>query len=259
MSGGTTSSEGGGAYGQGFSALPVGAPNIKQNKPAYIAGVKNDAQYMTNIGLVTAGNDAALELSAVDKDTGAEIDSWLYALNGNVSVVRNILKLWRNGHERYFKIETIVGSVWAYASMVEKSTGVRSLSRRSRVIGHSRHIRVWGNPHLYFWYGCHGRGDTGTRRHGRMTAIWSPRLRSPRPRVSGGRGAILVNSLNGSSSPRSNLTKHYRLYASRSTAAGVVTPSPRHQTFAALGSLLEIQQGETVGLIGQNGAGKSTH
>ena len=117
--------EGGGAYGQGFSALPVGAPNIKQNKPGYIAGVKNDDHYMTNIGLVNSGNDAALvTVRLLDKDSGAEIDSWLYALNGNVSVVRNIFEAMEaTATSGTLKIETIGGSVWAYASMVEKGTG----------------------------------------------------------------------------------------------------------------------------------------
>lgn len=58
----------------------------------------------------------------------------------------------------------------------------------------------------------------------------------------------------------SGLGKSYRLYDRPiDRLIEIFAPRPRHRVFQALRELdFEIEQGETVGLIGQNGAGKST-
>lgn len=60
----------------------------------------------------------------------------------------------------------------------------------------------------------------------------------------------------------SNLTKEYIVYdrpIDRLKEALLLTSKSKHKVFKALGNIsLEIQQGETVGIIGANGSGKST-
>lgn len=120
-----------GTFGQGIPAITPSRPNVELNKPAFIAGVRSDPSFYTNLGLVAVGNTPSkVRVSLLDDVTGKSVNTWHYvppgatapvALNPNQSIlVGNIVRAISAVHQKgTLKIEVIEGGpVWAYASVI---------------------------------------------------------------------------------------------------------------------------------------------
>jgi PKD repeat protein len=108
-----------GTYGQGIGAFAAARANVKVNKPALIAGVRNTAHYKTNIGLL---NVSAVPVTAtvalLDPITGVAGGPIEYVLEPNQSLVGNFGGF-GNIESGTLKI-TATGDVWAFASIIDK-------------------------------------------------------------------------------------------------------------------------------------------
>lgn len=114
------------SFGQGIPAFAIGRGNVKPNKPAYIAAVRNENGYYTNIGLVNLSDqNVTVRVTLLRSDTGAAAESRTYDLKPYQSTVGNILAALGNAARGSLKvsIEGSTGSVWAFASVIDNRTG----------------------------------------------------------------------------------------------------------------------------------------
>jgi len=125
-----------GSYGQGIVGTSMVRANVKPGKPAYIAGVRSDPAYYTNLGLISLGTKPTdVLVSLLDKTTGQVVGTWhrTYDADGKPNplfsgeslIARDILRaLSPTADSGTLKIE-IVGDgdpVWAYASIIDQTT-----------------------------------------------------------------------------------------------------------------------------------------
>lgn len=118
-----------GTFGQGISGFANARANVKPNKPAIIAGVRNSADYYTNIGLVNLGlADVVVTVSLLDPATGAAVKAVPYTIKPGESVVGPFAGSpaqprgdWNGIQAATFRIEAN-GSVWAFASVIDNRT-----------------------------------------------------------------------------------------------------------------------------------------
>ncbi|HVT01805.1 MAG TPA: PKD domain-containing protein [Thermoanaerobaculia bacterium] len=124
-----------GSYGQGISGISTTRPNVVAGKPAYIAGVRSDLAYYTNLGIIGLGTQPAdVLVSLLDKTTGQVVGTWrrTYAdgtpnrlFLGESLIARDILRaLSLTADSGTLKIEVVGdgGPVWAYASIIDQTT-----------------------------------------------------------------------------------------------------------------------------------------
>jgi PKD repeat protein len=111
-----------GTFGQGIVGFSGGRPNVKVNKPAIIAGVRQNASYKTNIGLVNVSSTATVHatITLLDPFTGAAASSVQYTLLPNQSIV-GAYNGWGAIESGTLKIEAD-GDVWAFASIIDNKT-----------------------------------------------------------------------------------------------------------------------------------------
>ena len=112
-----------GTYGQGISGFASARPNVKANKPAIIAGVRNNSLYYTNIGLVNVSSaPVTATVTLLDPTTGAPVIAVPYTVNPNQSIVGVFNQdNWNNIESGTFRIEAN-GEIWAFASIIDKRT-----------------------------------------------------------------------------------------------------------------------------------------
>lgn len=111
-----------GTFGQGIPAFAAARPNVRPNKPAMIAGVRNiPGQYYTNIGLLNlADTDVTATVTLLDPVSGNAVASIPYTLKPNQTVVGRF-NGWGAIASGTFKIEAN-GNVWAFCSSVDDRT-----------------------------------------------------------------------------------------------------------------------------------------
>ncbi|HEX6098059.1 MAG TPA: PKD domain-containing protein [Thermoanaerobaculia bacterium] len=111
-----------GTFGQGIPAFAAARPNVRPNKPAMIAGVRNiPGQYYTNIGLLNlADTDVTATVTLLDPVSGNAVASIPYTLKPNQTVVGRF-NGWGAITSGTFKIEAN-GNVWAFCSAVDDRT-----------------------------------------------------------------------------------------------------------------------------------------
>jgi PKD repeat protein len=110
-----------GTYGQGIGAFAVPRANVKPNKPALIAGVRNSANYRTNVGLINPTNaTVTAKITVLDPQTGLGAGSIDYTLAPNQSILGSF-----NGFGSLdsgtLKVEAN-GEIWAFASIIDNRT-----------------------------------------------------------------------------------------------------------------------------------------
>lgn len=110
-----------GTYGQGIGAFAVPRANVKPGKPALIPGVRNSANYRTNIGLLNpTSNTVSAKITVLDPQTGVAAGSIDYTLAPNQSILGSF-----NGFGSLdsgtLKIEAN-GEIWAFASIIDNRT-----------------------------------------------------------------------------------------------------------------------------------------
>ena len=110
-----------GTYGQGVPAFSAARPNVKPNKPAIIAGVRNTADYYTNIGLVNVGgSDVVATVTLLDPTTGAAVNAIQYSIKPGQTILGEY-NGWGSITQGTFRIEAN-GNVWAFSSIVDRRT-----------------------------------------------------------------------------------------------------------------------------------------
>lgn len=110
-----------GTFGQGISAFGAARPNVRPNKPALLAGVRNTPDYYTNIGLVNLSDvEVTATVKLLDPITGAEAAAIPYTLKANESLVGQF-NGFGNITSGTFKIEA-TGNVWAFCSVIDRRT-----------------------------------------------------------------------------------------------------------------------------------------
>jgi PKD repeat protein len=110
-----------GTYGQGISGFAAARANVKPNKSAIIAGVRNTAEYYTNLGLVNLGtSDVTVTVTLLDPTTGAAVNSIQYPIKPGETMVGRY-NGWGVITQGTFKIEAN-GNVWAFASVIDNRT-----------------------------------------------------------------------------------------------------------------------------------------
>ena len=110
-----------GTYGQGIAAFATARANVKPNKPALIAGVRNTSSYKTNIGLVNVSAVAVTaKISLLDPITGNPGVPIEYQLAPNQSVL-GTFNNFGSIETGALKIEA-TGDVWAFCSVIDKRT-----------------------------------------------------------------------------------------------------------------------------------------
>lgn len=118
-----------GTFGQGIPAISPERPNVEVNKPAFIAGVRSDTSFYTNLGLIAVGNTAArVRVSLLDGNSGQVVGTWERIIDGQTApiapnaslIATNIIRaLSPTATQGTLKIEVLEGgAVWAYASVI---------------------------------------------------------------------------------------------------------------------------------------------
>ncbi|HUF18055.1 MAG TPA: hypothetical protein VMS12_08445, partial [Thermoanaerobaculia bacterium] len=100
-------------------------PNVKTNQSGYIAGVRSNTAYVTNFGLIATEGPVTVEVTLLNKLTGAPIGTRQFELTANQSIIQpDILRvLHPSADSGSLKIRVVEGtSVWAYASMKDLLT-----------------------------------------------------------------------------------------------------------------------------------------
>lgn len=110
-----------GTYGQGIPSFAPNRANVKAGKAAIIAGVRQNAHYRTNVGLVNfSSTSATATVTLLDPVTGAPAGSLEYVLAPNESVLEAFSKFGPL-ESGTLKI-TATGDVWAFASIIDERT-----------------------------------------------------------------------------------------------------------------------------------------
>jgi PKD repeat protein len=118
-----------GSFGQGIPAISPSDANVSLGGPAFIAGVRSDESYYTNLGLIAVGDEpSVVQVTLLHDGSGTPVGTWQYvvdgeaaAINPNASlIVTNIIRAISPLATRgTLKIEVLSGGdVWAYASVI---------------------------------------------------------------------------------------------------------------------------------------------
>jgi hypothetical protein len=118
-----------GSFGQGIPAISPDEANVKVGQPAFIAGVRSDASYYTNLGLIGVGESPAkVKVTLLDDVTGLPVGTWEYVVDGEVAAINpnasviatNIVRaMSATASKGTLKVEVMSGGdVWAYASVI---------------------------------------------------------------------------------------------------------------------------------------------
>lgn len=119
-----------GTFGYASPAFSAGQPNVVSGRPAYVPGVRNDAGYYTNLGLISLnGTDPTTVLISMLDPTGG-VAYWTrpftldpFASTIIPSVISNFLGNTMSSAKGTLKIEIISGGpVWSYATVIDKTT-----------------------------------------------------------------------------------------------------------------------------------------
>ena len=114
-----------GTFGQGIAAFAGDTPNIKSSQTGFIAGIRNNPSYRTNLGLIATQGPVTVEVTLLNKITGAPIGLRQYELAANQSIIQTdiISALHPSADAGSLRIRVVDGeSVWAYASMIDRLT-----------------------------------------------------------------------------------------------------------------------------------------
>lgn len=122
-----------GTFGQGIPAFSGTEGNVKAGTPSYIAGVRSNSSYYTNLGLVSTSAEASTVLvKFLDPIWGLVIGERSYTVNPGQSMIigsatSDYLHDLRNpsssADEGTLQIDvTSGGSVWAFVSIIDKLT-----------------------------------------------------------------------------------------------------------------------------------------
>ncbi len=107
-------------FGQGIGGFAVPRANVKPNKPALIAAVRDNTKFYTNIGLTnTTGVAVTATVKLLDPSTGQELKAVPYDLAPYQSIVAGYTLDGRDNAS--LRIEAN-GNVWAFASIIDKTT-----------------------------------------------------------------------------------------------------------------------------------------
>jgi PKD repeat protein len=118
-----------GSFGQGIPAISPDDANVKVGQPAFIAGVRSDASYYTNLGLIGVGDSPSkVKVTLLDDVTGLPVGTWEHVVDGEVAAINpnasliatNIVRaMSATASKGTLKVEvTSGGDVWAYASVI---------------------------------------------------------------------------------------------------------------------------------------------
>lgn len=129
-----------GSFGQGIPAISPDEANVKVGQAAFLAGVRSDESYYTNLGLVAVGDQpSTVRVTLLHDGSGAAVGTWEYtvggqpaAINPNASlIVTNIIRAISPLATRgTLKIEVVSGGdVWAYASVIAAADPTCGCSR----------------------------------------------------------------------------------------------------------------------------------
>jgi PKD repeat protein len=114
-----------GTFGQGIGAFAAAKANVLPGKHGYIAGIRYDTAYRTNVGLVSTGEATVVRVILLDPISGEGIGERVYDLAANQSLIQpNIFEAVGVLVDRAsLKIEVVSGgAVWAFASVIDQLT-----------------------------------------------------------------------------------------------------------------------------------------
>ncbi len=130
---GRTYSESVGTFGQTIPAFAGDRPNVKANQTGYIAGVRNNSSYRTNLGLIATEGPVTVEVTLLNPNSGISMGSWVGSLTEHGSLIENLFGSTAPGGapglinsdlgSGSLRIRILEGtSVWAFASMIDRKT-----------------------------------------------------------------------------------------------------------------------------------------
>jgi len=109
-----------GSYGQGIPGFAAARPNVAPNKPAVIPGVRNNADYKTNVGMVNiSSTDVVVRVTQLDSNTGAPGDYEEVTLHPNQTVIGSFSWIQDSGTLR---VDVTGGTAWVFASIIDGHT-----------------------------------------------------------------------------------------------------------------------------------------
>lgn len=113
-----------GTFGQGIPPVDPSRPNVRPGEKAVIAGVLENADAYTNLGLLAVGGAIIRVTLLAARDSSVVAASELSLDSGESRIIGNILSRLAPGTtEGTLQIEVTEGSaVWAYGSLVDRRT-----------------------------------------------------------------------------------------------------------------------------------------
>jgi PKD repeat protein len=109
-----------GSYGQGIPGFAAARPNVAPGKPAVIPGVRNNADYKTNVGMVNISSvDIVVRVTQLDSTTGAAGDNEEVTLHPNQTVIGSFSWIQDSGTLR---VDVTGGNAWVFASVIDSHT-----------------------------------------------------------------------------------------------------------------------------------------
>ena len=110
-----------GSFGQGIGGFSNARANVKPGAGALIPAVRSDDDYYTNIGVTNVGDvTATVTVTLLDPTTGGPGPQQQFTLAPNQSILGQFN--FGSLHEGTMKVETTAGSVWAFASVIDRRT-----------------------------------------------------------------------------------------------------------------------------------------
>lgn len=120
-----------GTFGQGIPAFSGTEGNVSVDKPAYIAGVRSNSSYYTNLGLVSASDTAStVSVKMLEPIRGTVIGEQTFTVNPGQSLIvgsanSDFLHALAPGMDELGTLQievTAGGNVWAFVSIIDKLT-----------------------------------------------------------------------------------------------------------------------------------------
>jgi PKD repeat protein len=106
-------------FGQGIAGFAIDRPNVRPGKPALVPGIRSNAGYYTNFGLINVSHvDVVATVKVLDPVSGAESTIFQQTLSPYQSVVGPV----NVTGTASLKIESVGGNVWGFASIIDRGT-----------------------------------------------------------------------------------------------------------------------------------------
>ena len=110
-----------GTFGQGIPGFAPARANVKPNRPAIIAGVRNTTEYYTNIGMINVGaSDVVATVTLLDPTSGAAVNPIQYTIKPGQTIL-GTYNGWGAITQGAFKVEAN-GNLWAFVSIIDRRT-----------------------------------------------------------------------------------------------------------------------------------------